>query len=114
MTLEQFTNLVEKYRKDGRAFKKFTPDTNDVRFGIQNKSLAMIYKQQKASVVFTFRVGLISSFIKKFQALGAEAAPHSSLEGMFTVTIHDEGFSPEINQLLEECVSKAMSKFYQS
>lgn len=113
MTLEEFQQLVNKHRPTGYALGEFETGTPDYRFGIKDKKIAMIYKVQANSVVFTFRVGLTTLLIDKFNKLGAHAVDHDSLDNMFLVTIDNDAFSDEMISLIEKSIVKALNKFYQ-
>lgn len=113
MTLQQFKLLVNIHRSDGYALAGFETETPDYRFGIKDKKIAMIYKVQANSIIFTFRVGLTSLLIKKFNELGAHAIQHPELRDMFLVTIDNDAFSKEMIGLLEESIIRALRKFYQ-
>ncbi|WP_423186369.1 hypothetical protein ACO1PK_14780 [Alishewanella sp. d11] len=114
MILEEFKQLVTKHRPTGYALGEFKTDTPDYRFGKQNQTVAMIYDNSiKSAVKFTFRVGLTSLLIKKFNELGAHAIQHPELRDMFLVTIGNNAFSDEMIGLLEESIIRALRKFYQ-
>lgn len=113
MTLEEFKKLVNKHRPTGYALGEFRTDIDDYRFGIKDKKIAIIYKAQVNSVVFTFRVGLTTLLIDKFNKLGAYAVDHDSLDNMFLVTIDNDAFSDEMIALIEKSIVKALNKFYQ-
>ena len=114
MTIEQFQQLIDKYRGI-RAIQKFTTDVPDIRFGIQDKYVAAIYQAQHNSIKFTFRVGYTGGLIKNFNAQPVvNAIPHPELKGMFIVTIDNNAFSTEVLELLGEAVQRALNKFFQT
>ena len=114
MTLDEFKDLVNNHRPVGYALGEFKTDTPDYRFGNPSRTVAMIYKNQVNSVVFSFRVGLTTLLINKFNKLGAHAVKHDSLDNMFLVTIDKNAFSEEMLALLEESIVRALRQFYQA
>lgn len=116
MTLDEFKDLVNKHRPVGYAFGEFKTDTPDYRFGNPQQAVAMIYKAQTSSVVFTFRVGFTQLLIDKFNQLGALAKKHpdKNIKDMFLVTIDKNAFSEEMLALLEESIVRALRQFYQA
>ena len=114
MNIDTFTALIRNHAGI-RPLLRYETDVPDYRFGIPETYVAASFEQNGQSTVFEFRIGYLSGMLKKFNALaGVNAVPHATNLDMLVVTVNNNAFTEPVNNVLDECARKAVSKYFQT